>query len=94
MSSHDDYTAEIKAKLDAMHASITELIELTKKRDSVTRSIFCKELQKLEHHCQLAEAKSLEVITASETQRDERVKEFERSFAAVKRSYHYFKTQI
>ena len=54
MTPKNTYTENMKVLLDEMNLSILELETITKKRDSVTQSIFRDELKKLKEQLNIA----------------------------------------
>jgi division protein CdvB (Snf7/Vps24/ESCRT-III family) len=94
MNLKNTYTENMKVLLDEMNVSIQELETITKKRDSVTQSIFREELKKLREQLNIATEIFSEFKSAGEQSWEDLENEFEKVYEALKRSYHYFRTQI
>jgi len=94
MTPKNTYTENMKVLLDEMNLSILELETITKKRDSVTQSIFRDELKKLKEQLNIATERFSEIKSAGEQSWEELVTDFEQVFEALKRSYRYIRTQI
>lgn len=94
MAKREAYIASIKAQLDELNLSMTEMEERIAASKEVLHEQYTKEMQKLHAQAQQVREKLDEIKSASENNWESMIATTEKVRDAFVNSCHYFKAQL